>query len=89
MKEENFTESTLKDLRLESLIPKFAAERIEPENVCQLSDDSLYVLVYNYDRGSSLYSVPFVLPKKNISMWLQLLLASNSRSTFQNLESTV
>lgn len=63
-KEENFTESTLKDLRLESLIPKFAAERIEHENVCQLSDDSLYVLVYNYDRGSSLYSVPFVLPKK-------------------------
>ena len=34
-------DSNLKDLRLESLIAKFAAERIEPENVCQLSDDEL------------------------------------------------
>ena len=34
-------ESILKDLKLESLIPKFVAERIEPENVSELSDDEL------------------------------------------------
>ena len=33
--------SILKELKLESLIPKFAAERIEPENVSELSDDEL------------------------------------------------
>ena len=33
--------SILKDLKLESLIPKFAAERIELENVSELSDDEL------------------------------------------------
>ena len=41
MKEENIMKSILKDLKLESLIPKFAAERIEPENVSELSDDGL------------------------------------------------
>ena len=33
--------SILKDLKLESLIPKFAAKRIEPENVSEWSDDEL------------------------------------------------
>ena len=33
--------STLKDLRFEALLPKFAAERIEPENVAELYDDEL------------------------------------------------
>ena len=33
--------SILKDLKLESLIPKLAAERIEPENVSELPDDEL------------------------------------------------
>ena len=37
--------SILKDLKLESLIPKFAAERIEPENVSEFPMMSLYVLV--------------------------------------------
>ena len=31
----------LKDLKLKSFIPKFAAERIKPENVSELSDDEL------------------------------------------------
>ena len=31
--------SILKDLKLESLFWKFAAKRIEPENVSELSDD--------------------------------------------------
>ena len=31
--------SILKDLKLESLFSKFAAKRIEPENVSELSDD--------------------------------------------------
>lgn len=34
-------EGTLKDLKLESVIPKFAVERIEPENVSELSDVEL------------------------------------------------
>ena len=33
--------SILKDLKLESLIPKFVAERIKLENVSELSDDEL------------------------------------------------
>ena len=33
--------SILKDLKLEPVIPKFSAERIEPENVSELSDDEL------------------------------------------------
>ena len=38
--------SILKDLKLESLISKFAAKRIEPENVYQSCPiTSLYVLV--------------------------------------------
>ena len=34
-------DSILKDLKLESLIPKFALEKIEPENVSELSDEML------------------------------------------------
>ena len=42
--EGNIMKSILKDLKLESLIPKFAAERIEPENVSELFDDELVCL---------------------------------------------
>ena len=70
--------SILKDLQLESLIPaKFAAERIEPENVSELPHDELVRPSWcNNDRRQT-SPVPFVLtPKKNISLWLQLLLTS-------------
>ena len=40
-------DSIVKDLKLESLIPKFAAERVEPENVSDLSDDELVRLGVN------------------------------------------
>ena len=40
-------ESTLKDLKLESLSPKFASENIEPENVSELSDEELSGLGLN------------------------------------------
>ena len=56
--------STLKDLRLEALLPKFAAERIEPENVAELYDDELVRLGVT-TIGVVIVSVPFVLtPKK-------------------------
>jgi len=41
VEEKNIMESILKDLKLESLIPKFASEKIEPENVAELSDEVL------------------------------------------------
>ena len=64
--------SILKYLKLESLIQKFAAERIEPENVSELSDDELVRLGVTTNR--EIASAPFVLtPKKNISLWLQQL----------------
>ena len=34
-------ESILKDLKLESLSPKFASKKIQPENVLELSDKKL------------------------------------------------
>lgn len=34
-------ESVLKDLKLESLIPKVAFEKIQPESVSELSDEEL------------------------------------------------
>ena len=37
-------ESILKDLKLESLIPKFASEKIEPGNAAELSDEVLSLL---------------------------------------------
>ena len=57
--------SILKDLKLESLIPKFAAKRIEPQNVSELSDDELVRLGVTTIVGIVIASVPFVLtPKK-------------------------
>ena len=64
MKEENIMKSILKYLKLESLILSYSVERIEPENVSELSDDELVRLGLTtiVDR---LASVPFVLtPKK-------------------------
>ena len=37
-------ENILRQLNLESLFPKFAAQRIEPENVSALSDEELSCL---------------------------------------------
>ena len=37
-------EKILRELKLESLFPKFAAQRIEPENVSALSDEELSCL---------------------------------------------
>ena len=37
-------EKILRELKLESLFPKFAAQRIEPENVSALSDEAANVL---------------------------------------------
>ena len=55
----------LKDLKPESLIPKFAAKRIEPQNVSELSDDELVRLGVTTIVGIVIASVPFVLtPKK-------------------------
>ena len=69
--------SILKDLKLESLITKFAAKRIELENVSELSDDELVRLGVTTIEEIVIASVPFVLtPKKNISLWLQLLLTN-------------
>ena len=67
--------SILKDLKLQSLIPKFAGKRIEPENVSELSDDELVRL--GVTTNGEIASAPFVLtPKKNISLWLQQLFAN-------------
>ena len=66
--------SILKDLKLQPLIPKFAAKRIEPEKVSELSDDELVRLGVT---NGEIASAPFVLtPKKNISLWLQQLFAN-------------
>ena len=57
--------SILKDLKAESLIPKFAAKRIEPQNESELSDDELVRLGVTTIVGIVIASVPFVLtPKK-------------------------
>ena len=37
-------ENILRELKLESLFPKFVAQRIEPENVSALSDEELSCL---------------------------------------------
>ena len=37
-------EKILRELKLESLFPKFAAQRIEPENVSALSDEEISCL---------------------------------------------
>ena len=67
--------SILKDLKLESLFSKFAAKRIEPENVSELSDDELVRL--GVTTNGEIASTPFVLtPKKYISLWLQQLFAN-------------
>ena len=51
-KEKGIIETILKDLKLETLIPKFASEKIEPENVYELSDEELshlgLIVICNY-----------------------------------------
>ena len=41
VEEINIMESILMDFKLESLIPEFASEKIEPEKVAELSDEVL------------------------------------------------
>ena len=73
MEEINIMESILPD-GLESLIPKFASEKIEPENVAELSDEVLSRLGLT---TIGIVSMCFVLTLKNsISLRLQLLLAN-------------
>ena len=55
--------SILKDLKLQSFIPKFTAKRVEPENVSELSDDELVRL--GVTTNGEIAPAPFVLtPKK-------------------------
>ena len=63
--------SILKDLKLESLIPKFAAKRsrIEPENLSELSDDELVRLGVTTIGEIIIASVPFVLTPKKTSVY--------------------
>ena len=68
--------SILKDLKLESLIPKFAAERIEPENVSELSDDELVCLGVTTMGDRHCIRALCANTEINISLWLQLLLAN-------------
>ena len=79
VKEENIMKS-IKDLKLESLnIPKFAAERIDPENVSELSDDELVRLDVTTIGDHDPHRLRVLCAnaeKKNISLWLQLLLAN-------------
>ena len=76
VKEENIMKS-IKDLKLESLnIPKFAAERIDPENVSELSDDELVRLGVTTIGDHDPHRICANAEKKNISLWLQLLLAN-------------
>ena len=61
--------STLKDLRLEALLPKFAAERIEPENVAEIYDDELVRLgVTTIGDRHRLRSLCANAEKQNISL---------------------
>ena len=73
---ENITKSIPKDLKLESLIPKFAAERIEPENVSELSDDELVRLGVTTIGERHRLRALCANTEKRISLWLQLLLAN-------------
>ena len=68
--------SILKDLKLESLFSKFAAKRIEPENVSELSDDDFVRLgVTTIEDRHRLRALYANTEKKNISLWLHLLFA--------------
>ena len=73
---ENITKSIPKDLKLESLISKFAAERIEPENVSELSDDELVRLGVTTIGDRHRLRALCANTEKRISLWLQLLLAN-------------
>ena len=73
---ENITNSIPKDLKLESLIPKFAAERIEPENVSELSDDELVRLGVTTIGDRHRLLALCANTEKSISLWRQLLLAN-------------
>ena len=65
--------SILKDLKLESLFSKFAAKRIEPENVSELSDDDFVRLgVTTIEDRHRLRALYANTEKKNISLWLHL-----------------
>ena len=56
---------------------KFAAERIEPENVSELSNDELVRPSWcKYDRRHRLRALYAYAEKKNVSLWPQLLLAN-------------
>ena len=65
---ENITKSIPKDHKLESLIPKFAAERIELKMYQSCPMTSLYVLVW-LRSGIVIASVPFVLTPKKGSVY--------------------
>ena len=73
---ENITKSIPKDHKLESLIPKFAAERIEPENVSELSDDELVRLGGTSIGDRHRLRALCANTEKSVSLWLQLLLAN-------------
>ena len=68
--------SRSKDLKLESLISKFAAERIEPENVSELSDDELVRLGVTTIGDRHRLRAFCANTERSISLWLQLLLAN-------------
>ena len=68
--------SILKDLKLESLIPKFSVERIEHENVSELSDDELVCLGVTTIGDRHCIRALCANTQINISVWLQLLLAN-------------
>ena len=68
--------SILKDLKLESLFSKFAAKRIEPENVSELSDDELVRLGATTIGDRHRLRALCANTEKRISLWLQLLLAN-------------
>ena len=64
--EEPVMEKILRELKLKSPFPKFAAQPSEPENVSALSDEELSCLGV-YDWGSSLCSWPLCKPWKRSS----------------------
>ena len=68
--------SILKDLKLESLILKFAAERIKYENVSELSDDELVCLGVTTIGDRHCILALCANTEINISLWLQLLLTN-------------
>ena len=69
-------EKMLRELKLESLFPKFAAQRIEPENVSALSDEELSCLGVS-TIGDRLHVRGLCANvEKIILRWLQMFLAN-------------